>query len=572
MTKRVTGFLLCVIPGLLLLACGILVPAYLRAVDASVLRAAGRKTPGLVPQGLALVRDDNPGAARLLLQAAQQEAVPETQKLGVAVTDSATQHPGWEAWGGGDPGLERLFASDAALPQAASEPFTEFAVREENRTIVLELLGTSLQPAVQELMRCRTLTNTVLFPPAQSASGQALDTAIGVCGLLLDRGHLSHALNKEILRLASESNRGADPAPMEQVLLDLMSLGQRFNWGQLVEFVGEIQDPETLRLLANLIRNNEGQLPVIFAAVQLSGQPAQVAAYVMNFSQTGLQDLGASLRFGAGGVKELLRRNERLRSSSLAERMAAQAPFGAALAGAAQLCWQMPRLGLAVKWLLYLVAGFLLAAGLHFARPAPAVLEQPLQVRGVHIAREILFALGFLLVVLLLSEPFLAQESQRVEFPFRLRLPTVGKLVPAGAPGVSHGIIMNRLSLLTLLLFFVLQGLLYTACLFKLAEIRRQNIGPRIKLKLLENEDHLFDAGLYLGFVGTIISLILVSLGVIQPSLMAAYSSTSFGIIFVSVFKIFNLRPVRRRLLLEAEAASAEPVAPGVAPTYASPT
>ena len=70
---------------------------------------------------------------------------------------------------------------------------------------------------------------------------------------------------------------------------------------------------------------------------------------------------------------------------------------------------------------------------------------------------------------------------------------------------------MNHPSLLTLLLFLVLQGLIYTACLFKLAEVRRQNLPPRVKLKLLENEDHLFDAGLYLGFVGTIISLILVS-------------------------------------------------------------
>ena len=32
-------------------------------------------------------------------------------------------------------------------------------------------------------------------------------------------------------------------------------------------------------------------------------------------------------------------------------------------------------------------------------------MERPLQVRGFHIAREILFALGFLVVVLLLSEP-----------------------------------------------------------------------------------------------------------------------------------------------------------------------
>jgi len=29
-------------------------------------------------------------------------------------------------------------------------------------------------------------------------------------------------------------------------------------------------------------------------------------------------------------------------------------------------------------------------------------------------------------VVLLLSEPFLAQESQKADFAFRLRLPTVG--------------------------------------------------------------------------------------------------------------------------------------------------
>jgi hypothetical protein len=571
MKKRVTGFLLCAVPGLLLLACGLAVPAYLRAVDASVLREAGRRTPSLIQQGLALVGDNNLGAARLLLRAAQQEGVPRRQELGLAITNSAARHPSWDVWGGGDTGLERLFASDVGLPKAASEPFTEFAVQEDNRTIILELLGTSLQPAVQELMRCRTLTNTVLFPPAQSASGQALETAIGVCGLLLDRGHVSRALNKAILRLAEESNRGADPARLEQLLLDLMSLGQRLNWGQLVEFVGEIQDAETLRLLANFVRNNEGQVPVLFSAVQLTGEPAKVAAYAMNFGQTGFKDLGASLACSAGGVKELLRRNLRLHSSGFRERLAAQAPLGAVLGGASQLCAQAPRLALTLKWLCYLAAGFLLAAALHFARPPAPVLERPLEVRGFHVAREILFALGFLLVVLLLSEPFLAQETQRVDLPFRLRLPMVGKVVPVGAPGI-HGTIMNRLSLLTLLLFFVLQALLYTASLFKLAEIRRQNITPRVKLKLLENEDHLFDAGLYLGFAGTIISLILVSMGVIQPSLMAAYSSTSFGIIFVSVFKIFNLRPLRRRLLLEAEAASVEPLAPGVAPTYATPS
>jgi hypothetical protein len=109
-----------------------------------------------------------------------------------------------------------------------------------------------------------------------------------------------------------------------------------------------------------------------------------------------------------------------------------------------------------------------------------------------------------------------------------------------------------------MLLFFVLQGLLYIACVVKLAEIRRQRVFPKMKLRLLENEEHLFDAGLYLGFLGTIISFVLFSVSHAQFSLMVAYSSTSFGIIFVSFFKIFHLRPARRKLLLEAEAEAAE--------------
>ena len=108
-----------------------------------------------------------------------------------------------------------------------------------------------------------------------------------------------------------------------------------------------------------------------------------------------------------------------------------------------------------------------------------------------------------------------------MEFPFRLSLSTVGKLVPVGTAS-AKSLFMNQLSLLTLLLFFVLQGLIYTACVFKLAEIIRQRVPARTKLKLLENEDHLFDAGLYLGFAGTIVCLILVSLKVMENTLMAA--------------------------------------------------
>ena len=97
----------------------------------------------------------------------------------------------------------------------------------------------------------------------------------------------------------------------------------------------------------------------------------------------------------------------------------------------------------------------------HFGKPAVSALEQPLQVRGFHVAREFLFGLGFLLVVLVLSEPFLAQESQKEEFHFRLQLPTAGSAVPAGNIGVKPSI-MNNKSILTLLLFFVLRMIVGT--------------------------------------------------------------------------------------------------------------
>jgi hypothetical protein len=530
-----------------MVVCGLLVPAHLRAVDDTVLEQAGKNTPNLIGQGLALAYEKNLGAAEQLCQAAQARKIPEREKLSAAIDILAQQNPDLKVLGAAEPGhLGALFQTKNS---DKSEYVTEFIIRTENREKALELLDRSRNPVVQEVLKFRAVTNTMLFPPSQSASGQALDAALSLSGLLFEGKHLSSGFSNSVFTLAFQANRGGNTQLFEQTLMDLMSLGQRLNWGQLITFVSQIQDPETLRLQANLVRKTEAQLPILFSAVLLSANPSGVAKYLMTFGQTGFGDLGASLRFGMGGVNELLQRNQRLHVSLFEPWL---------------VDWSLrtPGLAVTVKWIFYLLGGFLLAMALHFAWPAVSALEQPLQVRGFHLFREVLFALGFLLVVLLVSEPFLAQESQRADFPLRLRLPTLGNVVPTGTTG-AHPSIMNNEVIITMLLFFVLQALLYVACLVKLGEVRRQKVPARIKLKLLENEEHLFDSGLYLGFLGTIISLILVSMGVFkQPSLMAAYSATSFGILFVVIFKILHLRPARRKILLEAEAASVESVAP----------
>ncbi len=554
--KRWLWFFVCAILGLAMFLCGLLVPAHLRAVDAKVIERAGRRTRTVVDEGLALLSQKQAGPAHQLLQVATMENLRGQAQLQSSFEQFARTYPGLLGWGGSDFLLEKIFPNNSSSSSKDSEPFIDFIVRRDNREKILEFLKESAQPEVGAVLQCRALTNLTLFSPAASAAGQPWEAALAMTGLLLHEHRLKPGLHGALTAMATEARAGGNAQRFEQALLDLMSLGQRFDWVQLMDFAGQIEDAETLRHLAHLAQKADTRLPVLFSSAHLSGNAAGVANYLGEYSESGWRDLASSLRSGAGGLKELLQRKQALHYSQLRNEVVQYDPFATFFSSVLDSCWLTPWVALSLKWFFYLAGGFLLALAVQFAKPPPSELERPLQVRGFHIARESLFALGFLLVVLLLSEPFLAQESQKADFlPFRLRLPTVGKTVPAGILRAPSSL-MNPLSLFSLLLFFVLQALIYVACLLKLAEIRRQNMPSRTKLKLLENEDHLFDAGLYLGFVGTIISLILVSLGVIKPSLMAAYSSTSFGIIFVSVFKIFHLRPLRRRLLLETEAAA----------------
>ena len=85
----------------------------------------------------------------------------------------------------------------------------------------------------------------------------------------------------------------------------------------------------------------------------------------------------------------------------------------------------------------------------------------------------------------------------------------------------------------------------------RISEVRKQSGEPGLKLELLDNEDNLFDLGLYVGLGGTVLSLVLLLiLDVKQDALIGAYASTLFGSIFVAILKIFHVRPYRNQLLV----------------------
>ena len=554
--KRWVSFTLCVVLGLLLLLCGWLIPAHLRAVEEPVLSQAGRNSTSLVGRGVSLAHIGQYGAGEMILRAAQSERLPDTNDLSSALEAEAKKYPAMKSWGVSIPLLRAYFPK---APRTNDLNVTDFVVREENRKKALNVLSASKNPSVQALLHTRSLTNTTTFAPSQAPGGEAFDAAVVITGVLVDMERVPAGLSKEVESAATQANQTGNSDALEQILLDVLSLGQRFDWGQLMTFVDKIDNVGTLHEQADLVRNSGDQLPALFAVVELSGDPKGVAQYLKTYHETGAKDLTTAMHYGAGGVRALLRSNERIFTSQLRQSAAHTEPMASLVAVAADYSWRMPAFALILKWVLYFAGGFLLALSLHVGRAPASSLEAPLQVRGFHVAREILFALGFLLAVLFLSEPFLVPEGAAPVKPFHLRIPTAGSVMQSGKANNKTSFMDDYKSkLIPMSLFFVLQGLLYIASIMKLAEIRRQRVGSRMKLRLLENEDHLFDAGLYLGFLGTIVAFILSSMRQTNFDLMVAYSSTSFGILFVSFFKIFHLRPVRRHLLMEAET---EPVA-----------
>jgi hypothetical protein len=116
---------------------------------------------------------------------------------------------------------------------------------------------------------------------------------------------------------------------------------------------------------------------------------------------------------------------------------------------------------------------------------------------------------------------------------------------------------MDLHSLLAIALFGALQVAMYLVCLGKIRSIDALSLPPLVKLRLMENEENLFDGGLYLGIGGTATALVLQVLGLVEPNLLAAYSSNLLGITCVALVKIRHVRPYKTNLILAAQDAIA---------------
>jgi len=520
-----------------------LLPVSLKSVSRALLRSAGDGTPSLSAFGRDLVESEKLGPAHFFLEASRRLGDPGAAGLEQAVDQLSSKQPALVAWGGWDPSLDPLFNLRRPSGRTASTPVLAFLLPGSARETVRAYLSNSGSLGVQAVLRTRNVARTGRFVPANRPGGQPLDAVILLTGLLYQGEHLSEPLQRQVRALAEAASQRGELGDLEGFYMDILSLGRRLDWTQLGELLRRTESVRTVGEYALLSRSASEETPYIYSAALMSNSADRVASYMIRYGKAGAEDLRTSLALGQGAVNLLLQRGVPVNRSP-----------GPAMGAAAALVLGHPRLMLAVKYAGYIVGLFMLLRGLDLwivssAGAAPAGGQQR--------ARAGILAVVLSALLVVATEPFLLKSAPPSEYRVRIELPVLfAAAAPPSQPATSNPATMETSTLVSIAVFAALQVGMYLTCLRKIREIDAQDAPPPLKLRLMENEENLFDSGLYVGMMGTAAALVLQVVGVIEPNLLAAYSSNLFGIICVALVKIRHVRGYKRRLILENQKAA----------------
>ena len=533
--------------GAVLLLTAWMVPVHLRAIAPALLVEAGEGTLSVVELGEARLDVAQPGPAALLLAGARaangaegRAADVSIARLEAALKAFAQREPALMPWGGEDPfllPLTRQPAARAAEQEGTSAPVLRFFVTAEARVALRGYLGNSRLAAVRDTLALGTLENTGRFVPVNRAGGQAYEALVLLASLLQQGEHLSPGF----ARLWREEARAAiardELGTLEPLLVDLLALGRRLDWRQLTAVAGAVETRETWSELGRLARAGGEAFDVFLAAILVDGSAERVTRYYLGQAEDPDADLRLALGAGQGALRLLLQRAVPVSRQA--------APTSGPLVRFALL---HPSWALALRFVLCAAGAYVVLRALDRALRGGAVREQVFHLPSSALA---LVATAAFIVV---TEPYLGRAAvPRIE-GLTLAMPVLGNLAdPASLKTVTPSFAMDTHSLLAIALFGALQIAMYLVCLAKIRDIDAQTFAPLVKLRLMENEENLFDGGLYLGIGGTAAALVFQVLGLLEPNLLAAYSSNLLGITCVALVKIRHVRPFKTKLILSAQ-------------------
>jgi hypothetical protein len=529
-----TSFWSFALAAIVTLTAALLLPVRFHALEERVLLAAGQATPSLPELAASLLNSEHLGAGlRLALLSQSMDLPAATETVATARTILSSRRD--LAWlGTRDPRLEQVLAtSGLAFEKNVTAPpeILTLLLREPVRLRLRQILKANPSPGAQSILQSLDLKPRPPLLPAHQPGGQPLEAVTLLTAHLLDSAALSPALASELKTAAYSAHQERSLEPLQPALLSFLSLARRFDYDSLRELVGGVQTLAALDWLAGQVRSPAEPGDLLLAATLWAG-PAERLTRLPDSAKKPWAVLSSSLAAGRGSLELLVQRRCPVFSNPI------RVPDNLV---PWLLLWERPLL-LIRSILLVLGSWFLVKALWNILHPTSPGTPGPWRPAPV-LAQAVLLAL----LLASLPEPTVTRPKPLPTYRLSLALPSASVKM-----GSSPRFSMETTNVITLVLFLAIQIAVYRICVRRIRQIESGPGDPALKLKLLENEDNLFDSGLYVGIGGTAIALVLQVLGVIQPSLLAAYSSNLFGITCVAVIKIFHVRACKQRLLLPA--------------------
>ena len=307
----------------------------------------------------------------------------------------------------------------------------------------------------------------------------------------------------------------------------------------------------------------ERELQVIYAATLLSSDPSGIYQFVKNYpvyekdgdleaAVSALEDLKIAMSHGKNSLQHLLKYGKPIHEEG--PFLSGVATFFPIFGGALLTYLSHTHVDLAVflKLILITVSFYFLIVFIGGILPEPSYKRS----KGSFILRWVVQISGASLLVLLsilAIEPTLLQSPRGQVSVAGFDFALANLLAYANEESMAD----QNLTEVTAIIagvFLLIQVVIFMICLSRVSEVKQEDASAKLRLSLLDNEENLFDLGLYVGLGGTVLSLILLLvLDVKQDALIGAYTSTLFGILFVAALKIFIVRPFRNDLLKQID-------------------
>ncbi len=296
--------------------------------------------------------------------------------------------------------------------------------------------------------------------------------------------------------------------------------------------------------------------PAGYTAMLWLGTPEgarQVVQYLLNHGRQGDEFLYWAIGQGRGAVEFVVRHG-----GALGQRR------GSGLDALAVVGFRNPGMAMVLRYVLFGLGALLLVWV--WNRLWPLAARGTGDLPGYLWNRRALAVAGAL-VLAMISEPMFFQTAQSSEYDVAIKLPLAAaaadaaKASPVNVKDKRNAPMTGNIAtsdmwrnVVMTLLFAAIQIWVYLTCVQKIRQIEEDSAEPRLKLRLLDNEDNFFDMGLYIGIGGTALGLALIMLEVFQKP-VAAYASNIFGIMCVAAVKIWHVRQAKKRLIIQVRKA-----------------